>query len=279
MQGVDLQRVVTHWEGLGAAHVYTAGAITALLYALAAARPSPRGRRWPHARTICFLGGVALLVASYASGLDIYEDDPAVHVVQHMLVMMAVPPLLAFGAPLTLLLRTLPARGRRAVTTALDDPTLRLWRGRWAGLWLAGDYFGSMYVYQLTPLRSLAERHSGVHVAVHFYFLLCGLVFWLPVAGLDPARYRPRPPTKRLLVAIGVPAFATLGGIELLAGHHATGLAYIASGVALSLAGLLGLELSGGAGSAQRRGDRLAAPGPGQHLLSRDQPKHARLPE
>jgi cytochrome c oxidase assembly factor CtaG len=238
MKTVDLRTVLETWDTSGPAIIsYVGLGLWAVVYALAAARPSPRGRRWPRARTAWFIAGIALLVVCFASGLEVYEDNPTVHVVQHMLVMMAVPPLLVFGAPLTLLLRTLSRAGRRTVVGVLDDPAMRLWRGRWAGVWLCVDYYLTMYVYQLTPLRSFAENHAGVHLAVHGYFLLCGVMFWLPIAGLDPTRYRPRPRVKQAMVALGLPAFALLGAIELARGDHATGIAYIVTGATLTLLG------------------------------------------
>jgi cytochrome c oxidase assembly factor CtaG len=244
MRTVDLRAVLETWDtSSGALVSYVGLGLWAVVYALAAARPSPRGRRWPRARTAWFMAGVALLLFCFASGLEVYEDNPTVHVVQHMLVMMAVPPLLVFGAPLTLLLRTLSPTGRRTVVGVLDDPAMRLWRGRWAGVWLCVDYYLTMYVYQLTPLRSFAESHAGVHVAVHGYFLLCGIMFWLPIAGLDPTRYRPRPGVKQAMVALGLPAFVLLGAIELAQGQRATGVAYIVTGVVLTLLAQLYLVL------------------------------------
>jgi hypothetical protein len=74
---------------------------------------------------------------------------------------------------------------------------------------------------------------------VHAYFLICGLSFWLPVAAVDPTRLRLTRRARELLVAAGIPAFALLGGIELAMSHAATGWAYIATGVALTAAGLI----------------------------------------
>jgi cytochrome c oxidase assembly factor CtaG len=170
--------------------------------------------------------------------LQLYEDDPAVHVTQHMLAMMAVAPLLALGAPLTLLLRSLPIRGRRLVVRELRGSSLRAFSGRFAAVLLAVDYYLTMYVYELTPLRSFAERHGLVHAAVHLYFLLCGILFWLPVAGVDPVRFRPSPRVRASMVAIGPPAFGGLGAIELVRGQGATGWAYVVSGAALTVLGL-----------------------------------------
>lgn len=209
------------------------------LYLLAAHRRSPRGRAWPATRTLWFLAGIVILLAVFGSPLAIYEDKPAVHVTQHMLLMMAAPPLLALGAPMTLLLRSLGPAGRRAVVGELRDSTLRHLSGRYAPYLLAADYYLSMFIYQLTPIRTYSEQHSLAHAAVHGYFLICGLSFWLPVAAVDPTRLRLAPGTRVLMVAAGIPMFAVLGAIELAKGDAATGWAYIATGVALSAGGLV----------------------------------------
>lgn len=92
------------------------------------------------------------------------------------------------------------------------------------------DYFLTMYVYQLTPLRSWSEQSADLHFIVHQYFLLCGLFFWCPVAAADPVRLRLTASAKRVMVWLGLPAFGLLGAIELAVGSTATGVAYLVSG-------------------------------------------------
>jgi putative copper resistance protein D len=238
MTHVTPQMVLTHWQldantvGLHVGVLACAGT-----YLLAASRRSPRGNRWPTARTAWCLAGLALFAFVYGSGMQTYEDDPTVHVVGHLLVMMAVPPLLVFGAPITLLLRTLPVGARRAIVRELKDPAFKPLSGRWAPWFLAADYYLTLFIYQLTPLHSLTEQHPVAHFAMHQYMLVCGLLFWLPIAGVDPVRFRPSQRTKHLMLAAGMPLFALLGTIELAKGDGATGWAYIAGGAILTSAG------------------------------------------
>ncbi len=182
---------------------------------------------------------MGLLAVIYGSGLEVYEDYPAVHVVQHMLVMMAVPPLLLYAAPVTLLLRTLPPPGRREVVRFMGESVLRFLNHRRAAAVLCAEYYLTMFVYQLTPIHTWTEESQVLHFAVHQYFLICGLCFWFPIAAMDPVRLRLRPGAKQLLVGLGLPSFAVLGAIELAAGNAATGWAYIASGAALTAVGMV----------------------------------------
>ena len=73
-----------------------------------------RGDKWPMGRTVAFvLGGIGAFVFATQSGLGTYDTALiSVHMVQHMILSMAVPLFLALGAPVTLLLRTLPKRPR-----------------------------------------------------------------------------------------------------------------------------------------------------------------------
>jgi putative membrane protein len=235
---VDLQKILTTWKGdAGTVVLYAALLAMAAAYGVAARRRSPRGRRWPVPRAVSFLAGLALLAVIYGSGLQVYEDQPAVHVVQHMLTMMAVPPLLVLGAPITLLLRTLAPRRRPAVTHLLDDPAFAMLSAPRAPLMLSLDYYLTMFVYQLTPLHTWSEQSTDLHFIVHQYFLLCGLFFWWPVIAVDPVRLRLSAAAKRTMVGLGLPAFALLGGLELATGATATGVAYLACGAALTLVG------------------------------------------
>ena len=68
-------------------------------------RPSPRGNRWPLARTLSFLAGLVLLAEATQGPLVAHDDLLWVHGAQHLVLMMVVPPLLVLGAPITLLLQ------------------------------------------------------------------------------------------------------------------------------------------------------------------------------
>ena len=63
----------------------------------------------------CFGAGLLILLLAVASPLDTLADQGlAAHMVQHELLVLIVPPLLLFAAPIWPLWRALPARWRRA---------------------------------------------------------------------------------------------------------------------------------------------------------------------
>ncbi len=54
---------------------------------------------WPVWRSAAFVGGALLVFTAVGSGLARYQSRPSVLVVQHVLLMMAAPPLLVVGLP------------------------------------------------------------------------------------------------------------------------------------------------------------------------------------
>src|SRR5438477_4136114 len=74
---------------------------------LALHRRSPQ--RWHAGRLVAFLGGLAVVFTALASPIEPFASLLLrVHMLQHLLLMMAAPPLLWLGAPLFPLLRGLP---------------------------------------------------------------------------------------------------------------------------------------------------------------------------
>jgi cytochrome c oxidase assembly factor CtaG len=220
------------------------------LYLSAAARPSPRGNRWPRTRTACFLAGLALLAFALQLGpIAAHDETPWVHSLQHVMLMMVAPPLLVLGSPITLLLRTLSPQARREVVAVLRDPAMRSVTGRWGSVGLTLEYYGTMYLVVLTPLYKLSLEHQAIHVAIHAYLITCGLLFWMPLIGRDPAGWRPSPAFKQVMVGLGVPAnlllalivgarSAPLGAVGTLSATHQAAWVLGAGGVVMTIAGL-----------------------------------------
>lgn len=223
--------------------------VVAGAYVRAASRPSPRGRRWPLGRTLSFLAGLTLFSVAVQSPLAVHDELAWFHSAQHLMVMMVVPPLLVLGAPITLLLRTSSAAARREIVAVLHDPAMKKVSGPVAGVGLTLEYHGTMFLVMLTGLYGYTLAHEWAHIAVHAYLFTCGLLFWMPLVGRDPAGFRPPQWAKVAMVASGLPAYALLGllvgarteplaGLGTLADTHAAAWVLGAGGVALTVAGL-----------------------------------------
>jgi len=132
---------------------------------------------------------------------------------------MVAAPLLALGAPVTLALRVARGRTRRRLTRVLHSPPLRV-VGHPLVAWVL--FTLSLYALYFSPLFDLTLRQPLVHDLVHLHFLAAGLLFWWPVVGLDPSRWR-------------LPHIARLGFVFLMVPFHAfLGVAIMNSGRVLA---------------------------------------------
>lgn len=168
-----------------------------------------RGDRWPLGRTASFTGGMLLLYFATSSGMAAYDDTLlSVHMVQHMILMMPVPLLLALGAPITLALRTFPPRPRRWLLALLHSWVAKVLT--FAPLTLA-VYIVSPWMLYYSGWYDAALRNDLVHELMHVHLVLAGSIFFWPLVGLDPIPGRLSHPFRLLLVFLTLPFHAFLG--------------------------------------------------------------------
>jgi len=169
-----------------------------------------RGVHWPVGRTLSFVVlGQGTFFFATSSGLGTYDTSLlSVHMVQHMVLSMAVPLFLALGAPVTLMLRTLPTRPRRWLLAVLHSKValvlsfapltfLLFVVSPWA------LYFSSWYD---ASLRSVL-----VHELMHLHLVVVGALFFWPLVGVDPVPGRVAYPFRLLLIVLTLPFHAFLG--------------------------------------------------------------------
>jgi cytochrome c oxidase assembly factor CtaG len=188
-------------------------ALTAVAYALAirACRPRQRPANW---RVGAFMAGLAALGLSLASPLDgLSADLFSAHMLQHMLLSIAAPPLLALGHPLHVGLQALPASGRHVVARALVRPSW--YRGAVAvmvhplALLLAVNV--PLIVWHVPWIYELALADRLVHDLEHLTFLGPPALFWLVLFEPTVPRDR-RPSVEGVLLVL----FATWMACDLL---------------------------------------------------------------
>lgn len=139
----------------------------------------------------------------------VYEHSSfAVHMVQHLLVVLVAAPLLAFSAPLALVLRAGSARSRDTLLRVVHARPVRALThpvASWAALGLV------MWATHYSSLYEAALDDELVHGLEHALYLGAALLFWAPVAGLDPTRRIARPVrVAYLLAAIPIQSFLGL---------------------------------------------------------------------
>lgn len=179
------------------------------LYVTGVRRLGRRGRTWPLSRTAPFVAGLAVVAVATLSGLAAYDTVLfSAHAVQHVLLGVVAPLLLALGAPVTLALQATDRSTQRAVLRLVHSRPVALLTHPLVGWTLFG---GSLFALYFTPLFELSLRNDAVHAAVHAHFLLAGSVFFWPLIGVDPVRHRLPYGARILAVFLTVPVHAVLG--------------------------------------------------------------------
>jgi putative membrane protein len=130
--------------------------------------------------------------------------------VQHLLLGMYAPLGLVLGAPVTLLLGTLPVARRGAVVSVvgvLRHPVLHALTHPVAAGTIS---VVGLYVLYLTPLLALSERSTPVHHLVHVHVLAAGCLLTWSLVGPDPAPRRPGMRTRVVVLVVTAGAHAYL---------------------------------------------------------------------
>jgi cytochrome c oxidase assembly factor CtaG len=161
-------------------------------------------------RLCCFLASLLAVLAALVSPLDALADQLFFsHMIQHMLLLDAVPILAILGFTKVLL---------RPLTRSLTDIERRA--GPLAHpAFAVALYVGVIWTWHVPAAYDAAVRHSGLHVIEHLTFVLAGSLYWWHL--LSPIRAR------RRLSGLGPVAY--MASTKLLVGALGMGLAFAPS--------------------------------------------------
>jgi cytochrome c oxidase assembly factor CtaG len=206
---VNVTELVVRWQFAPVVTGFVVLAAGLYLWGVVRVRRRHPARPWPLARTALFLGGLAVVVIATQSGVGSYDDvlfwD---HMVQHLLLLMVAPPLLVVGQPATLLLHA----SRNPVHTWAK----KLLRSH-VVTWLTWPPFGVvLYVgvivgTHLTGFMNVVLANETVHNAEHALFLVAGYLYFLPLLGREPIRWKVSYPSRIFLLFIAMPVDAFTG--------------------------------------------------------------------
>jgi putative copper resistance protein D len=166
-------------------------------------------RPWPVPRTAAFLAGLLVVVLATQSGIGTYDDTLFwVHMIQHLMLIMIAPPLLVAGQPVTLLMH--------ASRNPLHTWVKRVVRSRpvvwltWPALGVIA-YTATIVGTHLTSFMNLVETYPAVHDAEHVLYLIVGYLYFLPLIGREPIRWKVSYPLRLFLLFIAMPVDAFTG--------------------------------------------------------------------
>jgi cytochrome c oxidase assembly factor CtaG len=130
-----------------------------------------------------FVAGIYILFLALVSPLDMLADHYllSAHMLQHILLMLVVPPLWLLGIPRNVAQNLLRWRIARSIERALSAPLVS---------WAIG--FGTIWLWHWPRLFNAALVSEPIHIVEHLMLLVSATIFWWPVLGpieelrLDP---------------------------------------------------------------------------------------------
>ncbi|GAA5086758.1 cytochrome c oxidase assembly protein [Nocardia iowensis] len=198
----------------------TAALAGIVLYALGVLRLWRRGDDWSRWRTASWVGGCVALLIATSSGIGTYGFAMfSMHMITHMALNMFVPVLLVLGAPVTLLLRAVPA-AKRGQVHGVREWVLAILHSRPTAVVAHPATALSLFVISLyglyfTPLfESLIRYHWG-HVLMNVHFLIVGYLYYWGIIGIDPGPRR-LPHLGRLGMLFAVMPFHAFFGVAVM---------------------------------------------------------------
>jgi cytochrome c oxidase assembly factor CtaG len=164
----------------------------------------------PPRRTLALLAATGTLALALDSPLARAADTSySMHMVQHLLLTMVAAPLVALGAPITLLCRAVPIPIRRRVVLPMLHSHLLRGLMYPAVAWLV--LIGVTWGFHLGPVYAAALDDPTIHQLEHVGLMAAALLFWAPVVAVDPVPWRLDEGARLAYVALAMPALSVLG--------------------------------------------------------------------
>ncbi len=152
--------------------------------------PTHRVNVWQKA---CFFAGILVLFAALQSPIEpLAEHYFSVHQVQHLMVRMVGPLLILLGAPLTPMLRGMPAWLRQGVIRRIVRTEIAHWI-YWKitnPVFTIVAFLGLLFFWQIPGPHNLAVHNDYVHELMHATMLISGFLFWWIVVDPKPHHSR-----------------------------------------------------------------------------------------
>jgi cytochrome c oxidase assembly factor CtaG len=160
------------------------------LRSLAGSSPrKDRGHLATGSRLAAYLGGLVILGLALMSPIDVLASQFFfMHMIQHLLLVMAVPPLLWFANPLPFAMWGLPVKARRQVGDLLRPRST--FRRRLRTLTTPGISWMLFVAFLLgwhdPGAYEAALRDELIHDLEHLSFFVTGMLFWWHAIGASP---------------------------------------------------------------------------------------------
>jgi cytochrome c oxidase assembly factor CtaG len=207
----------TRWELVPS---ITAGVVVAALLYLAGVwrvRRDHPARPWPLLPALSFLAGLLAIVVATQSSIGAYDGVLfSMHMWQHLLLLMVAPPLLVCGQPVTLLLHASSNPLHSWVKRVVRSRPIAFLTHPMTGIAL---YAAVVVGTHLTSFMNLVLTDQWAHDVEHVLYLVAGYLYFLPLVGREPIRWRLSYPARVFFLFLVMPV-DTFTGVVLTQTNH-----------------------------------------------------------
>lgn len=178
-----------------------------------------RGDKWPVHRTVLWVIGCLAFFWLTSGALNVYQFYFfSWHMLQHMMLGMLVPVLLAPGAPITLAMRAIKPRkdgSRGAREWMLGIVHSKYMAVISSPLVASAIFVLSMWVFYYTPIVDWAMTNHLGHIWMVFHFTAAGYLWVSMLLAIDP-QPKQAPYALRILLMLITMAFHAFFGLSIM---------------------------------------------------------------
>jgi putative membrane protein len=147
-----------------------------------------KGRSWPVSRILFWISGIFLCSISVIGPLaHLSHADFRMHMVGHLFLGMLGPLLMALGAPVKLLLRSMSVHQAKQLTNILRSRLLGYMSNPAVTSTLN---IGGLWVLYTTDLFHMMHENILLHVVIHLHVFFAGYLFTVSMIYIDPIPHR-----------------------------------------------------------------------------------------
>jgi len=159
-----------------------------VIYIVCAVISTYRGKSWSLYRTSTWIIGVFCAALAVVGPLaNETHMNFTVHMLNHLLLGMLAPLLMALAAPVTLVLRTLNVTSARQLSCILRSRPVRIISDP-----VVASLFnvGGLWIIYTTNLYMVMQQNPVVHIVLHMHVFLAGYLFTASIIYIDPTPHR-----------------------------------------------------------------------------------------
>jgi putative membrane protein len=182
-------------------------------------RPPAARRPW---RDVAYFSGVAAVFVALATPIDhMAEHLFSMHQIQHMLLRMVAPMLIALSAPQAMLISGLPPPLRRGALApfAGSGPIRAMFGFLMRPVPVTILFIAALVVWEYPPYHDDALLNDGIHYTMHVTMLAAGLMFFWRIFDIRPAPAGAGYGTRLMMLWIVMLSNIALGAYTTLKGQ------------------------------------------------------------